>query len=93
MARTLDGVEIHSTQVSQFHIKLFVTSDGHAEAFSGLSPQEAHDKGYAWLQTLPSLSPEAASAIAVVDLVAAVDAVMPIPVAPTVTTDAVVTAP
>jgi len=88
MARTIDGVEIHSTQISQFHVKLFVTSDGHAESFSGLDPQEAHDKGYAWLQTLPALSPEA-----VVDLVAAVDAAMPLPVIAPVITDAAVAAP
>jgi hypothetical protein len=53
MPRTLDGVAVHSTQMAQFHIKLFVTPDGHAEAFAGITPQDAHDKGFAWMQTLP----------------------------------------
>lgn len=56
MSRTFDGVEIHTTAIAQFTVSLFVTADGHAEAFSGRDGQEAHDKGYAWLQALPAVT-------------------------------------
>lgn len=88
MARTLDGVEIHSTQIAQFHVKLFITSDGHSEAFAGLEPQEAHDKGYAWLQALPTLLSEVAAPVAPV-----LDPVLAAPVTVPVTVDEVVTTP
>ena len=59
MARTLDNVTIHTTNIADYAVKLAVTADGHFAARAGVNPTDAHDAIFAWLQTVPDLPVEA----------------------------------
>ena len=96
MARTLDNVTIHTTNIADYVVKLAVTADGHFAARAGIDPTDAHDAIFAWLQTLPDLpvvapEPIAAPAATVAPVVDEVQTVgQPIEVVATVTPDPIV---